>query len=108
MSQGGDEMGLNLGDYSSELAAAIAHDLAARILADDDLNFTTEEFARLLPAFADLVIAGLSPTVPKNLRREMIDFAREARRKQARGQPGRSGGVVRLEDLGRKGRRHRP
>src|SRR5262249_29696172 len=68
-----------LGAFENEPAAAIAYDLAARVLRWDpsEYNFADEMIRDLLPIFGDDVLEGLDKKLSKSLRKAMV---REMRR----------------------------
>jgi hypothetical protein len=65
---------LHLGEYDQAIHAAIAYDLAARLLDKprQEFNFTDKRLTRLVVRYADDVVAGLNKGLPTRLRGGII------------------------------------
>jgi hypothetical protein len=72
---------LSVGEYDQEITAALASDLAGRVLGypQSELNFADEMLRDLVPIYGGDVVAGLNRRLPKRLRegiaRQVEQFA---------------------------------
>jgi hypothetical protein len=69
---------LTLGLFETDVTAAVAEDLAARLLGDDPPNFEDRDFEKLLPLYGEAVVDGLNWELPGGLASEMAEAVREA------------------------------
>ncbi len=77
-------MNLTIGFYDEEVVAALAYDLAARLLGEDrgEFNFSNDELRELVPVYGDELVRGLNKKLPRGLREAMarlVDMFRTGR-----------------------------
>jgi hypothetical protein len=65
-------IGLTLGLFETDITAAVAEDLVARLLGDDPPNFEDRDFEKLLPVYGEAVLDGLNWELPGGLADEML------------------------------------
>lgn len=68
---------ITLGAFATDITAAVAEDLAARLLGEDPSNFEDADFRQLLPVYGGAVLDGLNWDMPGGLADEMADAVRE-------------------------------
>lgn len=68
---------LTLGVFKTHVTAAVAEDLAARLLGEDAPNFEDRDFEQLLPLYGKAVVEGLNWELPGTLADEMAAAVRE-------------------------------
>jgi hypothetical protein len=68
---------LTLGLFETDITAAVAEDLLARLLGDDPPNFDDADFEQLLPVYGEAVLDGLNWELPGGLADEMADAVQE-------------------------------
>jgi hypothetical protein len=61
---------LSIGCFGEEIVAALAYDLAARLMDLDrsELNFSDERVRELVPLYGEAILAGLDEGMPGELR----------------------------------------
>jgi hypothetical protein len=69
-------MKLTLGLFETDITAAVAEDLVARLLGDDPPNFDDADFEQLLPVYGEAVVDGLNWELPGGLADEMAEEVR--------------------------------
>jgi hypothetical protein len=69
---------LTLGLFETDITAAVAEDLAARLLGDDPPNFEDRDFEKLLPLYGEAVLDGLNWELRAGLADEMAEAVRSA------------------------------
>lgn len=74
---------ITLGAFATDITAAVAEDLAARLLGDDGPNFEDRDFQQLLPLYGEAVLNGLNWELPG----ELADAVREVARTGGNGPP---------------------
>jgi len=74
-----EEESLDLGHYDQEVVAALAHDLAARVLGDDPsgFNFSDEMLHDLVPLYGKDVVEGLNPGLADELRDAIAELVKQ-------------------------------
>lgn len=75
---------LLLGTFETPVAAAVAEDLAARLIGEDAPNFEDADFEKLLLVFGEAVVEGLNWNLPGGLADEMTKAVREVMAKDRR------------------------